>query len=407
MQVLGIIAEYNPFHNGHLYHLKRSKEVTGADVTVAVMSGNFVQRGEPALLNKWLRSEAAVRNGVDLVLELPFAYSCNNAEIFGNGSIDLLDRLGIIDCVSFGSESGDLESLNEVADILVSESPEFSEKIKKKMKEGFSYPKARYETVSEIIGEEKSSLLNSPNNILALEYLKQLKLKKSKIKPYTVRRYKASLDEADEKSGIAGATAIRDMIQSDDMGKAMDFLPKESRLILSTNVKEISDYNMFIDILLYSIISKSKDELNMIYSITEGLESRVIQGAKQVGSVNDLIDFIKSKRYTETRIKRILIHILLNLTRKKMSKIISERQMYGRVLGFSETGASLLKDIKRENLADIPIITNISKESDMLKDSMDLFEYDLRSTDIYNLVVSKDIYEKSDYRRIPAYIKAQ
>ena len=410
MKILGVVAEYNPFHNGHAYHLAKSKEKVDADLTVAVMSGNFVQRGEPALLNKWIRSKMAVQNGVDLVLELPFVFACNNAEIFAKGSISLMERLGCIDYLNFGSEEGDIKPLLKIVDFLEPESDKFSASIRELTGEGISYPAAREKAISRHLGHEYGQLLGSPNNILGIEYLKQLKILNSKIKPTTIKRYGASLNEYDPKTAIAGATAIRKMIEDkmtdeQNLNDVLRYLPELSRHYIGNNIEQISDFESFGQLLIYSILTKSDKQLNDIYSITEGLENKVRDGAKEASSVHQLINLIKSKRYTTTRIKRILIHTLLNLTKSTMNKIINEKQMYTRVLAFNNKGATLLKKIKNEKRAHIPIITNISKERNLLSSCPDVFNYDILASDVYNLVVGGKVGDNSEYRQIPAYVK--
>jgi predicted nucleotidyltransferase len=405
MNVLGIVAEYNPFHNGHLLHLNRSAQLTEADVTVAVMSGNFVQRGEPAMLNKWIRSEMAVRNGVDLVLELPFVYACNSAEIFAKGAVGLLDGLGCVDSICFGSEAGEIEPLSHIADLLNEETPDFSLNLKEKMGEGLSYPKARQEALADIVGKGVADILSSPNNILGIEYLRELKRLNSSIHPFTIKRESALIDQVNEEDKIAGATAIRRLIDEGRLSDACEYLPKSSLDIFNNNLSGLAQLESFKALIIYSIISKSKEELANVYSITEGLENKIIKSAKEASSIAELIALIKSKRYTETRIRRILMHTLMNLSRDKMNKILEENQMYTRILAFNNKGADLLKMIKKEECSNIPVITNISKESDRLDYCMDLFNYDVLATDIYNLVVSNRVYEESDYRQVPKYIE--
>lgn len=405
MKILGIIAEYNPFHNGHAYHLKKSKEEVGADVTVAVMSGNFVQRGEPAVLNKWIRSEMAVRNGVDLVLELPFVFACNNAEIFAKGSVNLINSLGCVDYLSFGSEEGEVQPLEKIADFLEPESEEFSSAVREFAGEGISYPRAREKALSLLLGQKYGQLLKSPNNILGIEYLKQIKVLNSHVNPVTITRHGASVNETDPLTSIAGATAIRRLLDDGKYDEALKYLTTPSQKMIEDNKNIITDLEQFNQLLIYSIFTKSDDQLMDIYSITEGLENKVRDSAKDATSVNDLIKLIKSKRYTETRIKRILIHILLNLTKSSTSRIIDENQMYTRVLAFNEKGASLLKSIKKEECSEIPIITNIRKERDMLDGCQDLFDYDILASDIYNLVTFGSVGENSEYRQIPAYVR--
>ncbi|HML38127.1 MAG TPA: nucleotidyltransferase family protein, partial [Bacillota bacterium] len=213
MKVLGIIAEYNPFHNGHRYHLEESVKLTSPDFTVCVMSGDFTQRGEPAMADKWIRAAATVENGVDLVLELPFAFACNNAEFFAAGAVDILNRLGCVTHLSFGSEAGELSALSQAADYLAYEDDELKNTIREFADQGLSFPRARYEAVKMCRGEAYSDVLRSANNILAVEYLKQLRLMKSEIEPVTVKRYGTGYHDMGSYENIASATAIRHQVK--------------------------------------------------------------------------------------------------------------------------------------------------------------------------------------------------
>ncbi|MDR0518494.1 MAG: nucleotidyltransferase family protein, partial [Clostridiales Family XIII bacterium] len=213
MPVLGIIAEYDPFHNGHLYHLRESLSRTGADASVCVMSGGFTQRGLPAMFGKKLRAEAAAGCGVDLVIELPFVYAAGNAEHFARGAVRILDGLGIVDCLSFGSESGDIGALSEVAALFADDSDRLNAAVRSGMSDGLSYPAARERAAAELLGEGAAALMREPNNILAIEYLKELRRQGSAIEPFTLRRHAAGAGEVNQAAGVAGATAIRRMFE--------------------------------------------------------------------------------------------------------------------------------------------------------------------------------------------------
>ena len=214
--ILGIVSEYNPFHNGHVHHLQISKQLTNTDFTVAVMSGNFVQRGDTAIVDKWTRAEMALKSGIDLVIELPTVYALSSAENFADGAVKILNSLGVVDFISFGSEIGEITPLLEVANVLYKEPKEFSSLITNQLRSGLSYPKAREIALSQFFGSSQkySSIVSNPNNILGVEYLKSLKRHKSHIRPLTIKRDYADYNSTQEKSGIASATAIRTMIQN-------------------------------------------------------------------------------------------------------------------------------------------------------------------------------------------------
>ena len=277
MNVLGIIAEYNPFHNGHRYHLRESVGITAPDYTVCVMSGNFTQRGGPAMADKWVRAAAAVDNGVDLVLELPFAYACNNAEYFAAGSVDILNRLGCVTHLSFGSEAGDLSSLSAAAEYLSEEGEELKNSIREFAGQGMSFPRARYEAVKKCIGTSCSEVLKSANNILAVEYLKQLHLSGSRIVPLTVKRYGTGYHEKEIFQDIASASAIRHKLsKSADIQEVSQFIPSETFQVLKNinNTVNIS-FNDFYPLMIYQILTSDTVRLGNILSATEGLENRV------------------------------------------------------------------------------------------------------------------------------------
>jgi len=399
MNVLGIIAEYNPFHKGHSYHLKESVKKTNAGFTVCVMSGNFMQRGEPAMVNKWTRARMAVENGVDLVLELPFTYACNNAEYFAKGGIDILNRLGCITHLSFGSESGDLELLSHTASLLANESRELKESIKEFTDRGFSFPKARYEAVRKCAGEEAASVLNSANNILAVEYLKQLHRTGSRIEPITVIRYGTGYHDIDPFQNIASASAIRRKINEANHFECIrDFMPKETLQILKEIDKGVNViFNDFFQMLVYQVLTSSAEYLGTVLSATEGLENKVKKAVSDAKNMETLIKAVKSKRYTETRIQRLLSHILIGLDKDSFQLILKERINYCRVLAFNKKGAELLKQIKLTGCNSIPVLTNINRELTAGAKEWNLLKYDILASDIYNLVADGEIYKNSDY----------
>ena len=399
MKVLGIIAEYNPFHNGHRYHLQESVRMTEPDYTVCVMSGNFTQRGEPAMADKWVRAETAVKNGIDLVLELPFAFACNNAEYFAVGAVDILNRLGCVTHLSFGSEAGDLEMLSKAAEYLSKESEQLKSGIKEFSGQGISFPKARYEAVKKIMGDSYADVLKSANNILAVEYLKQLYLTESRIMPVTVMRYGTGYHDKDTFENIASATAIRHRLsQPGETQGISDYVPNETYEVLQKISKGVNiTFNDFYQLLIYQILSSDSDRLKTVLSATEGLENRVKKAAIESADIDSLIKAILSKRYTATRIQRLLTHIMVHLDKDSFQSILNKRINYGRVLGFNKKGAALLKRIKKEELTEIPILTNINREISKNSEEWELLKHDILASDIYNLAVYGEIYNHSDY----------
>lgn len=410
MKVLGIIAEYNPFHNGHLYQLQKSIDMTEADFVVAIISGNFTQRGETAIVSKWSRAEMAVRNGIDLIIELPFVFACNNAEYFAKGAIEILNRLGCVTHLSFGSESGDLTMLKTVADFLSYETDEFKNNLKKSLDAGLSYPKARSEAVKAGLGEQYSNLMINPNNILAIEYLKQLYLTNSDIIPITVKRYVADYHDKKLIGNIASASAIRKALSENEFNADIikKFIPQETLdvLIKNDNHSGLISSNFKLDELYYNIVTSKIlttkcSDLKEIFSVAEGLENKLKETIRISNNLTELKDYLKSKRYTTTRISRILTHIFIGLTKTDFNDILETHEYYAHILGFNKKGAKLLKTIKNSEKATLPCITNINKESDSLKSCQLLLSYDLIASDFYNLLSGKNLYNNSDQRHKP------
>jgi len=404
-RVLGIIAEYDPFHRGHLYHLKESKRVTGADRTVCVMSGEFTQRGDPAWHNKYLRAEAAIRNGVDLVVELPFVYACNNAEYFAKGAVDILDGLGCVDVLSFGSESGDMSGLMNVAGTLATGSPELNSHIRAGMSSGLSYPKARSLAVTEILGQGAAHVLSSPNNILGAEYLRRLISRGSKIEAVTVKRFACDEDGVSESEKVAGATAIRAMLSVGE--NVEDYITQETAAVIS-EYKTRGDFThaepaVLLSLLLYAIATKERGELAEIFSASEGLENRLADAAGRAENFAELIRCMKTKRYTETRIKRLISHTVVGLTKADMAAA-EAGGLYARVLAFGEGGASLLRKIRSTSL--IPIITNPNKQLAFHPECEPISRLSRRASAIYRILSSGSLDGYDDMKISPRQIAA-
>lgn len=399
MKVLGIIAEYNPFHNGHLYHLQESIKTISPDYTVCVMSGNFTQRGEPAMADKWIRASVAVRNGIDLIIELPFAFACNNAEYFAKGAVDILNRLGCVTHLSFGSEAGELSALKMAADFLSQESDQLKVAIKEFANQGLSFPRARYEAVKQCMGGVCADVLKGSNNILAVEYMKQFNLTNSRIEPFTVKRYGTGYLDKNCSEGIASASAIRQFLgNTGDINEVSDYIPVSTFEALNELYR---GYNLTLDdfytLLIYKILISDPHVLGNIFSATEGLEYKVKKAASSSVDIDSLQNAILSKRYTRTRIQRLLTHILIQLDKESFSDILDKQINYSRILAISNKGTSLLKHIKKEVLNSIPILTNINREVPNDAEEWKLLKYDIMASDIYNLIAYKEIYDHSDY----------
>ncbi len=364
MKIVGIITEYNPFHNGHLYQLRRAKELSGADYAVAVMSGSFVQRGEPAICDKWARAKMAVSCGVDLVVELPVVYSVQSAEFFAMGAVKILNAINT-DYISFGVEDDNLQRLTDTAYLLCNEPPEFKSMLCNGLKCGDSFPAAR-EAAARSFGA--ADVLLTPNNILGVEYIKALIKTSSKMKPVPIKRIGSQHD------CFGSASHIRSISPEN----AKEFMPPDAYEIF---LKEIENGKAPVNIksIEAAVISKlrliSSAQLARISGVSEGLENRIKQAAAEKTSVEDIVDFVKTKRYTHSRIRRIMINALLDITKEEITK----PPQYIRVLGLGKGGREVLRGIKND--ASLPIITKTSsaKKADMLC-------FDMAATDIYSLM---------------------
>ncbi len=398
--ILGIVSEYNPFHNGHLHHLEISKQVTKSAFTVVVMSGNFVQRGDTSLINKWVKTEMALKSGVDLVIELPTVYSISSAENFADGAVKILNSLGVVDFISFGSEIGEISPLNDVANILYREPKEFSSLITAQLKSGLSYPKAREIALSQFFGSSKkySEILNNPNNILGVEYLKSLKKHKSHIRPLTIKRDYSDYNSKTEKNGIASATAIRTMIQA---GKNVHYVvPYETYELLDEEIENgriIQDLSVFEKEIIYTLRKMTLSEIANLPDVSEGLENKIKLAANNCNTFDDLIQNIKSKRYTQSRIQRILLYALLGISQKDMnsSKKINP---YIRVLGFNKHGKRIISAIAAAN-PKLNIIVSVKKFMENSNDTSlrNMISKDILATNIYTLGYKNNSIANLDY----------
>lgn len=398
--ILGIVSEYNPFHNGHLHHLEVSKQLTKSAFTVAVMSGNFVQRGNTSLVDKWVKTEMALKNGIDLVIELPTVYAISSAENFADGAIKILNSLGVVDFVSFGSEIGEINSLNEVANILYKEPKEFSNLITAQLKSGISYPKAREIALAQYFGtsQKYSEILNNPNNILGVEYLKSIKKHRSHIKPITIKRDYSDYNSTKIKHGIASATAIRTMIQNN---KNVHYVvPYETYELLDECIntgKIIPDLKIFEKEIIYTLRKMTLSEIALLPDVSEGLENKIKIAANNFNTLEELISSIKSKRYTQSRIQRILLYALLNITQKDMnsSKRITP---YIRVLGFNKHGKRIISAIAAAN-PKLNIIVSVKKFMENSNNSAlrNMISKDIFATNVYSLGFKENPIANLDY----------
>lgn len=391
--VLGIISEYNPFHNGHLYHLQESKKFTDSEYVISIMSGNFAQRGIPTIVDKWTRTKMALANGVDLVIELPTLYSISSAENFANGAIKILDSLKIIDFVSFGTETDDFEALNQITDVLDTEPKQFKTLLAHELSKGISFPKARENALMMYLNDVRrfANILSGPNNILAIEYLKALKRNKSDIMPTGILRKSAShSDKTILKSAkFASGTAIRNAIQNNNLDILQNVMPDYSLKFLNESIKKgniINDISNFDKEILYTLRKMSTEEIANLPDVSEGLEFAIKNAANSCNSVIELMALINTKRYTKTRIQRILLYAILDITKKDIEMSKDIKQPYIRILGFNENGKYLLSEISRRN-PKLELITSPKAflDKNPNKNLKLMLEKDIWATNVYTL----------------------
>ncbi|MGL5123483.1 MAG: nucleotidyltransferase [Fusobacteriaceae bacterium] len=382
LKAVGMIVEYNPFHNGHKYHLERAKKESCSDIVIAVMSGDYVQRGEPSFLNRWTKAKMALENGVDIVLELPSFYSTQNAEVFSFGAVGILASIGVKTIV-FGSECGNIEKLKKISS--VEESSEFKDKLFIELKQGKSYPVAYTNSLKKIF----PNIEIKSNDILGIEYIKAEAKLKNRIEMRCITRIGVGYNDTISKKNIASATGIRKKIFN--MEGIENYVPKESYLIISEKIEEkkLIEIKNFYFLIRYEIIN-NYSKLITIQDIETGLENRLYQCALKYTRFEDFFENLETKRYTKGRLQRVLIHILLDIT-KELTKEIKEKIPYVRVLGFSENGQKYLSQFKKErkkNEINFPkIITslkNITKE--LSEEERKMLNFNEKCSFIYKMI---------------------
>ena len=403
-KVLGIVGEYNPFHNGHLYHLEESKKMTSSNYTVAVISGNFTQRGSTAIIDKWSRAEMAIKNGIDLVIELPVLYATSSAENFADGAIKILDSLKVVDYVSFGAETSDIDVLNNFADILYKEPLKYRSFLTHELKKGISFPKARENALLMYLNGNRKyiNVLSSPNNILGIEYIKALKKHKSNIKPISIARFETGYNDVTYSGNIASATAIRNIVKNGGFDALRKLLPNSSYSVLIDSIKQghiVPDLSVFEKQIIYNLRSMFPEEIAELAEVSEGLEYSLKNAADSCNTLEDLLSKIKSKRYTSTRLQRILLYALLNITKKDIE--LSKKTMpYIRVLGLNKRGKFLISEIAKAN-PKLEIVTSVKKFVDKTtnKNMKYMIEKDIWATDVYTLGYQFDSCSNLDFTK--------
>lgn len=411
MKVAGIIVEYNPFHHGHQYHIRKTRELTNADYIVAVMSGHFMQRGAPAICNKWDRTKMALNGGVDLLIELPLCYSLRSAEYFAQASMRLLNGLGVVDEVVFGSEYGKINILKDIAKLLITDDKYYKKRLSHYLKDGIVFPAARKNALIDQIKLKKETnywskhnifdILNGSNNILGIEYLKAKYKYNLDINLKTIKRIGQDYHSEQINDNYISATTIRKYVCNNKINKIKDKIPNYTSEILERLIQQNKiplDLNNLAVILLDKIRKTTINQLFKIHEINENLAHRIKEASKISGNYEDLMKSLNTRSYTKTRFQRILMGILFEFKKEIIEKHDSKGPSYIRILGFSKEGEKLLSKINKK--AELPIIINPSEylnelnltNENLLKNSL---SYDIYATDLYSLLYKNPTHRKA------------
>lgn len=365
MKACGLIVEYNPLHNGHLYHIEQAKKEIKADCTVAIMSGSFLQRGEPAIIDKYYRTQIALQSGIDIVLELPYAFAVQSSQLFAKGSVQTLNELGV-DSICFGSESGDIYDFINMYTKRNENKTDYTSHLKHYLNKGYSFPHANKQATQNIGIDSELIDLTAPNNILGFSYVQTILDNDLPITPVTIKRIKSNYHDKEIKSSIASATSIRKQL-----GQGSNIhIPEINQTMPTETINQLLNYKnktgiwheweLYFKLVYYRVLTMSAQELSLIHGVDEGIENRIIETIKEASSFNDWVKAIKTKRYTWTRIQRIFTHILTNTTKTELDywhKLDSVP--YIRLLGATKIGRNYLKERKKEIA--VPLITSLNK----------------------------------------------
>lgn len=423
MKITGIIAEYNPFHNGHQYHLEETRRITNADYVIAVVSGNFMQRGIPSIVDKYLRTEAALLNGVDLVLELPLFYATGSAEYFATGAVALLDKLGSVDALCFGSECNDISQLSVLASVLAEEPENYRILLQKELKNGHSFPKARSLALESFLSDSSydKMLVSSPNNILGIEYIKTLLKRNSAIIPCTIKRQgsgyhdnslnipKSSKEAQPSASNdgflsqpllcehpiinkpLSSASAIRSTLKtSDNLSVIRPHMPAVVyHLLENAQYRKFPIYSDdFSSLLRYKLWMEASNGFHNYFDVSTDLSDKICQNLSHFTGYEQFCGLLKSKDLTYSRISRSLLHILLDMTQDQMDKFIQNDYIsYARILGFRKTAAPLLRKLKTHTA--IPLLSKLADARYQLPlTGVAMLEKDVQAAHIYDSIVT-------------------
>ena len=399
MKICAIICEYNPLHYGHLYHIQKAKELSGCDAVMCIQAGNFTQRGEPAITNKYVRARMALEAGADIVVQIPTAYCCSSAEIFALAGVKIANSFDDVTHLAFGCETENFELLKEIAKYFANEPKEYKEKLKKFLDLGDSLPVSRQKAIEELMKEDKVefseitetlNILTKPNNILAIEYLKALIRTKSKIEPIFTTRSNSDYNSADLNGKDSSATAIRTKLLSKQKKKTKKKLvPSFTYKLLKDDIDEfgLPDLNLYNDLCSYVVKTSLASDYKNVYDVSEGIENRFLESAKKFKDFNELLLDVKTKRYTYTRLKRIVLRLLLKIDKNIVSEIYKmDKLPFIKVLAFNAEKKDCLSSVSANTnliIRNSNIVRNPSEEYVTLANIED------RANAVFNLLLKK------------------
>ena len=409
MKIVGLIAEYNPFHNGHLYHIERAKEITGADSAIVVMSGNYVQRGAPAIMPKHLRAEVALEAGADIIFELPVCYACASAEYFAAGAVSLFEQLNCVDSVCFGSECGDYGLLERIARVAADEPEEYRTLLSEGLKKGMSFPRARQAALTEYLRDDSLDIvLEQPNNILGIEYIKALYQKKSPIHSYTIKRMVSGYHDTELTGTYSSASAIRKLLSyashsvsmeqegmfdepsiSEALTRLEDMVPPSCiRTLEDTHRSRYPIYANDLSLpLKYQLLKETYTSLAEYLDISEDLANRILNHTNDFVTFDQFCDLLKTRDVTYSRLSRSLLHILLGIKKKDLLTFREEGCcQYARILGFRKDAKRLLSYIKKHS--DVPLITKLTQIDGLTPPGLAMLKQDVFASNLYESVIT-------------------
>lgn len=410
MKIVGLITEYNPFHNGHQYHIEKAKEVTGADTVIVIMSGDYVQRGTPAVMPKYIRTEMALKCGAGAVFELPVCYATGSAELFAMGAVSFLDSLGIVDSICFGSECNDLESMQQIAAILEDEPDTYRSQLQAGLKSGLSFPSARQKAMSAYLADEAGvSLLGDPNNILGIEYLKALRKLNSSIQPYTIQRQESDYHDTELRSTYSSASAIRSLlayssaaISTRSTGSSFEnthfsnILNELEEQVPASCLELLKDYhrvsypvyqNDFSLVMKYKLLNKSAEDLVRYMDVSQELANRIMNQLNNFFNYKQFCELLKTKEITHTRINRALLHIMLGIKKTRVEEYTEGGyHYYARLLGYRKDKSKILSGVAGNGT--LPLLTSLYETDSIPETGKKMLLQDILASNLYRSVVT-------------------